>query len=163
MCVPPQAMLLGLYEVLVREGGSILISRAHFDSTELLQRLHAFRQGTLMTFQFVTLPRHGKLYLDDAEVTPSTTFTQDDIDAEGLRYDHDDSDTTHDSFSFSAEIKHGVESGGKELPAPRHVLNFSIEVMPVNDQQFQLVTQNPSLRVSLNEWGFCFVRDLVEE
>ena len=139
-------MLLGLYEVSVHEGSSIIITRAHFDSTELLQRLHAFQQDIAMTFHFVTLPLHGNLYLNDVEVTSLTTFTQKDIDAERLRYNHDDSDTTRDIFSFSVNIKH---HGDRESPAPGHVLNFSIEVIPVNDQQFRLVTQNPSLRVSL--------------
>jgi len=72
-----------------------------------------------------------------------------DIDAERLSYDHDDSDTTHDSFSFSVDIKRSTESSDRKLSVAGHVLNFSIEVMPVNDQQFQLVTQNPSLRVSM--------------
>ena len=142
-------MLLGLYEVSVHEGGSIIITRAHFDSTELLQRLHAFQQDITMTFHFVTLPLHGSLDLSGVEVTSSTTFTQEDIDAERLSYDHDDSDTTHDSFSFSVDIKRSTESSDRKLSVAGHVLNISIEVMPVNDQQFQLVTQNPSLRVSM--------------
>ena len=140
-------MLLGLYKISVREGNSVYLSRAHFDSTELLKRLHAFQEDIVMTFQVVTLPEHGDLYLDDAKVTPSVAFTQDDIDAELLRYDHDDSDSISDVFSFSVEIEHVSESGDKKVASPAQPLNFSIEVVPVNDQQFELVTHSPSLRV----------------
>ncbi|KAK7495999.1 hypothetical protein BaRGS_00012700 [Batillaria attramentaria] len=141
-----QAMLLGLYKVAVSEGGSALITRTHFDSTELLQRLRSFQEDVTMTFEIVTPPEHGKLFLDDSEIKASTALTQDDIDSDRLKYQHDDSDTTQDQFVFSVDIQHG-EEGTEASESPRHLLNFTIEVQPVNDQQFELVTHNPSLQV----------------
>nr|KAG5705951.1 hypothetical protein BaRGS_010841 [Batillaria attramentaria] len=121
-----QAMLLGLYKVAVSEGGSALITRTHFDSTELLQRLRSFQEDVTMTFEIVTPPEHGKLFLDDSEIKASTALTQDDIDSDRLKYQHDDSDTTQDQFVFSVDIQHG-EEGTEASESPRHLLNFTIE------------------------------------
>ncbi|KAL8598127.1 hypothetical protein ACOMHN_030413 [Nucella lapillus] len=151
-----QAMLLGLYQPSVKEGGSLTITRDYFDSTLLLKRLHAYRQGIAMTFQVVTPPAHGDLYLGEAKVAALTPFTQDDVDGERLRYRHDDSDTTLDGFSFSVGIENSGGGGGGEdgeeeeegvVSPPRRALNFTLKVEAVNDQRFRLITQNPSLRV----------------
>lgn len=141
-----QAMLLGLYKVSVEEGGSALITRTHFDSTELLQRLRTFQEDVTMTFEVMTPPQYGKLFLADTEIKSSTALTQHDIDSESLRYEHDDSDTLEDMFVFSVDIRH-YDGGESKGSAPKHMLNFTIEVQPVNDQEFELVTRNPNLQV----------------
>lgn len=141
-------MLLGLYPASVKEGGSIFITRTHFDSTDLLQRLHAFKHDISMTFEVISPPEHGTLYLDGIKITSAKVFTQADIDNEKLKYQHDDSDTLKDSFAVSVEIHEKAENGDVPTQMPRHIVNFTIQILPVNDQKFWLVTRNPSLKVS---------------
>ncbi|XP_076443318.1 chondroitin sulfate proteoglycan 4-like [Babylonia areolata] len=142
-----QAMLLGVYEPSVQEGGSLTISRDYFDSTQLLKRLHAYRPDITMTFQITAPPTHGDLHLGDAKVTSATAFTQDDIDADRLRYSHDDSDTVADVFSVAVEMENVGEGGEDGVASSPPTLNFTIRVEAVNDEHFRLVTQNPALRV----------------
>lgn len=141
-----QEMLLGLYKVSVVEGSSVVITRTHFDSTELLQRFHAFRVDITMMFRVVIQPRHGDLYLDGKEMRQASTFTQEDVDRERLRYEHDDSDSHEDLFSFSV-VLNSRSGETRGISSPKHAVNFTIEVMPVNDQEFTLITQNPEIRV----------------
>jgi hypothetical protein len=145
-------MLLGLYKLSVEEGSSVTITHDHFDSNELLQRFHAFRQDLAMTFKVETLPRHGELYLGGQKVSVGTLFSQSDVDSERLEYKHDDSDSLEDVLSFTVVLQDTGERDEGQMSSPKHVVNFTIEVVPVNDQQFTIVTQNPSLRVSV----FCY-------
>lgn len=141
-------MLLGLYKVSVSEGGSVSITNTHLNSNELLQRLQNFQEDTAMTLEILLTPQHGKLYLDGAVISAPTLFTQDDVDEEKLIFKHDNSDTLQDTFAFSVEIRPSGNILGN-VPLQKHVVNFTIEVLPVNDEKFQLVSQNPSLQVYL--------------
>jgi hypothetical protein len=68
-------------------------------------------------------PTNGTLYLNDSELLVDDTFTQADIDNNLLSYDHDDTETTSDSFSFN------VTDGEYTVSAT----SFAITVTPVND------------------------------
>lgn len=71
------------------------------------------------------LDANGNNVADGSEaLTVSNTFTQDDIDNNRLKYTHDDSETSSDSFTFTL-------ADGTVTLSPR-VFNFVIN--PVNDQ-----------------------------
>ena len=55
----------------------------------------------------------------------SDTFTQADIDAGNVTYDHDGSETISDSFDFNVDDGAGANSSG----------TFNITVTPVNDEE----------------------------
>ena len=55
----------------------------------------------------------------------SDTFTQADIDAGNVTYDHDGSETVSDSFDFNVDDGAGTNSSG----------TFNITVTPVNDEE----------------------------
>ncbi len=69
---------------------------------------------------------NGTLKLNGTALNVSDTFTQADIDAGLVTYDHDDSETTTDSFDFS------LADGGEDGSTPA-TGTFSINITPVND------------------------------
>jgi serine protease AprX len=75
-------------------------------------------------YTLTTLPQHGELVLAGDALSVGQTFTQADIDAGRLRYAHDGSETTADSFDFNAQdsIKRSIALD-----------TFSIAINPRND------------------------------
>ena len=63
------------------------------------------------------------------------TFTQADIDAGNVTYDHDDSETTSDAFGFS--LADGGEDGSTPITG-----TFNITVTPVNDNSITAIIDN---------------------
>ncbi len=76
-----------------------------------------------LQYTVTAAPAHGRLESADAPGVSITTFTQGFIDSGKLRYVHDDSDTTSDSFVFS------VSDGSHSLTSQ----TFSIAITPVYD------------------------------
>ena len=68
-------------------------------------------------------PAIGTLYLSGAALNATDTFTQADINAGLVTYDHNDSENFADSFQFSVDDGAGVASTG----------TFTITITPVND------------------------------
>jgi hypothetical protein len=76
------------------------------------------------TYTVTALPDHGVLYRLDAELSVGSSFTQADIDRDRISYEHDDSETSSDSFDFTVEDSEN---------ATTEELTFSISVNRVND------------------------------
>jgi hypothetical protein len=76
-----------------------------------------------LTYTLVTAPLNGDLLLNGTPLVATDTWTQDDINTGALTYDHDDSQTTTDSFAFD------VEDLGLAVQSDI----FSITVNPIND------------------------------
>ena len=66
---------------------------------------------------------NGTLRVGGTALGISDTFTQADIDAGQLTYDHDGSETVSDSFDFTVDDASGTSSSG----------TFNITVTPAND------------------------------
>ena len=69
------------------------------------------------------LPDHGTLRLDGTALTVDDTFTQADIDAGIVSYDHDGSEPATDRFDFTVDDGFGTKSTG----------TFNFTITPVND------------------------------
>ena len=69
---------------------------------------------------------NGTLRLSGTALGVSDTFTQADIDAGNVTYDHDGSETVSDSFSF----RHVDDGAGTNSSG-----TFNITVTPVNDEE----------------------------
>ena len=82
--------------------------------------------GAELTYTVTGVTSNGTLRLSGTALEVNDTFTQADIDAGLVTYDHDDSETTSDSFSFS------LADGGEDGSTPANG-TFSINVTPVND------------------------------
>lgn len=74
---------------------------------------------------------NGTLRLSGVALTTGATFTQADIDAGRISYDHDGSESASDSFAFTVDDASGAASNG----------TFSIAISPVNDQT-PVITSN---------------------
>ncbi|MEM9351491.1 MAG: cadherin-like domain-containing protein [Planctomycetota bacterium] len=106
----------------LNEGGSDTI-----DNT-LLATSDPDHAAMLLSYTVSSGPTNGQLFRSGVA---ATSFTQADVDAGLITYQHDGGETVSDSFTFTVDDGEGVVSGG----------TFSISVYPVNDEQ-QLVTNS---------------------
>ncbi|GJL86117.1 MAG: hypothetical protein DHS20C02_18920 [Micavibrio sp.] len=80
---------------------------------------------TTLTYTLTDLPDNGDVTLNGAVLGLGATFTQGDIDGGLIKYQHNDSDTTMDSFDFLLS-----SSTGNALPADR---TFTLNINAIND------------------------------
>ena len=99
-------------------------------TTAMLSTTDADSNNPNLAYTITAVPANGKLRLSGTEIAANGTFTQDDIDTGKVTYDHDGSETTSDSFTFSVTDGDGSTKTG----------TFSTTVTPVNDAP--VLTQN---------------------
>ncbi|MCA9082234.1 MAG: cadherin-like domain-containing protein, partial [Planctomycetaceae bacterium] len=75
-----------------------------------------------LSYTVTSSPVNGHLAFSGSLATPVTSFTQADLDTGNLRYVHNGSETTNDSFAFSVTDGDATVTG-----------TFSIDITPVND------------------------------
>ncbi|BBN80756.1 hypothetical protein PA25_07410 [Pseudoalteromonas sp. A25] len=112
------------------EGGTTTITKTRLNEGDVDD------SGAGLTYTLTTAPNNGTLFVDtDIDGTLDTgealninsTFTQQDIDASRLKYSHNSSDTTSDSFVFT------LADGGEDNVTPLTGQTFNFTVTPVND------------------------------
>lgn len=101
----------------LNEGGTATITSAQLRLTDV------DTASQDLAFTVTAAPANGRLELSTNPGASVTSFTQADIDAGRLRFVHNGSETTTDSFSFTA--RDGTTTLGSA--------NFSFTVAPVND------------------------------
>jgi len=127
-------------------------------TTAMLNEGDVDDSGAGLTYTVTALPTNGTLYLSGfGALGVSDTFTQADIDAGNVTYDHDDTETTSDSFDFS--LADGGEDGATAANG-----TFNITVTPVNDNSTtaisdtdisgELVLENSSIGTSVGITAF---------
>ncbi|XP_071117957.1 chondroitin sulfate proteoglycan 4-like isoform X2 [Haliotis cracherodii] len=136
--------LLSMSRAVVDEGREVVLRKENLDLTELEMRLRQFGRDINVDYVVTSLPRHGMLYEGRRELQILETFNQSVVNNGRIRYKHDDSDTTEDSFEYAVRIQ---KPQGSVSLADSFVTNFTIIVKPINDQPFKLVTRNPHVRV----------------
>ncbi len=102
--------------------------------------------GTGITYTVTSAVTRGTLRLNGVALAVNSTFTQADIDAGLLTYDHDNSENFTDAFGFS--MADGGENGTVPVTG-----TFNITVTPVNDNA-PIITSNgggTTAAISLNE------------
>ncbi|XP_071492780.1 chondroitin sulfate proteoglycan 4-like [Diadema antillarum] len=127
--------------ITVQEGKIADITTDNLDASILLEGLRGYIQYRLTEF-----PKHGFLSVSGRNITAKESFTQQELSMAGLQYHHDHSDTLQDSFNFSAIVKI-FGSGAAGATTPSVDGTFQIDVVPINDQVFKVVTS--SLRMSV--------------
>ncbi len=92
--------------------------------------------GAELTYTITSVANNGTMYLAGfGALGLNDTFTQADIDAGKVTYDHDDSETISDSFDFS------LADGGEDGATPA-TGTFNITVTPVNDNSITAISDN---------------------
>lgn len=134
----------------VTEGESIVIDESKLDASNLMSKLPVpQRSSHEVWFQVTSLPQHGVIVVGERNLTKEKpNFSQFIVNKYGITYKHDNSETTRDSFEFSAWLN----AKGKTAQRPEDdddvvVERFNITVTPVNDQPPLLKTKAPSLKV----------------
>ncbi|KAL3865703.1 hypothetical protein ACJMK2_043065 [Sinanodonta woodiana] len=130
------------------EGREAVITKDHLDTTDFVSRLEQLGKVVQIAYMIEDPPKNGILKFRERPVIKGMQFTQDNINANDLKYSHDDSDTVSDSFKLIINIRiQDQRSGGLGREETNFETCFNITVRPVNDQQFKLLTANPSIRV----------------
>lgn len=134
----------------VTEGESVIIDESKLDATNLMSKLPTpQRSSHEVWFQVTSLPQHGVIVVGERNLTKEKpNFSQFIVNKYGIIYKHDNSETTLDSFAFSAWLNFK----GKTAQRPQDDIDvveerFNITITPVNDQPPLLKTKAPSLRV----------------
>ena len=87
--------------VLTHSGLTVLEGGQTAVSTALLRAVDVEQGTTALVFTLVSLPDHGSLLKNSQVLTIGQRFSQADVDAGRLIYQHDGSELPHDAFKFS--------------------------------------------------------------
>ena len=93
-----------------------------------------------LVYTVTTATSNGTLRRNGTALAVNDTFTQADIDADLLTYDHNGSETSSDSFSFSVDDGAGTPSPG----------TFNITITPVNDNNPVITSDGGGATASVN-------------
>ncbi len=96
--------------------------------------------GSELVYIITSATTHGTLRRNGVSLALGDTFTQADVDANLLTYDHDGSEQFNDAFSFSVDDNQGTTSGA----------TFAIAITPVNDHAPIITSHSGAATVNLN-------------
>lgn len=147
LCSSGVCLVIG---TVVTEGESVVIDESKLDASNLMSKLPTpERSSHEVWFQVLALPQHGVIVVGERNLTKEKpNFSQFIVNKYGISYLHDNSETTRDSFIFSA----WVNPKGKTAQRPHSdgdvvEERFNITIVPVNDQPPLLKTKSPGLRL----------------
>ncbi|XP_058264455.1 chondroitin sulfate proteoglycan 4 isoform X2 [Hemibagrus wyckioides] len=120
----------------VREGDAVTLTE------DILNITHPFFRSVHVEFLLEEAPQHGDIRYIDRDDDGLVSFTWDDVQQGTVYYLHDSSESTEDSFMFSATA---FELMRRSLP-----ITISITVIPVNDEAPQL-KHNTGLELLVGE------------
>jgi photosystem II stability/assembly factor-like uncharacterized protein len=102
----------------VNEGGTGIITSTLLLATDVDNPV-----GQII-YELATLPSNGRVLLNGTPLNVGDTFTQADINASRVRYQHNGSETLTDNFTFNLRDANGASGGS---------FTFSININPIND------------------------------
>ncbi|XP_041910331.1 chondroitin sulfate proteoglycan 4-like [Arvicola amphibius] len=143
-----QSRLLTNAGASVKEGGEVLIDRSKLDASNLLLRLpQPQRSSHEIWFQVTALPCHGTIMVGERNITTGNPyFSQHTVNALGVTYLHDDSESLADNFTFA--VWPNPKSVATNKPEADFLEEmFNITITPVNDQSPELKTKGLRLTV----------------
>ncbi|KAL4617491.1 chondroitin sulfate proteoglycan 4-like [Arapaima gigas] len=145
-----KTLLLANAGAVVTEGERVVIDKAKLDASNLVSKLpESERHSYEVWFQVKSLPQHGVIIVGERNLTQEKpNFSQFILNKFGITYQHDNSETTHDSFVFDAWLNLKSKPAKRPLDDGDVVEEaFNITVTPVNDQPPVLKTKAPTLSV----------------
>ncbi|XP_052599261.1 chondroitin sulfate proteoglycan 4-like isoform X1 [Peromyscus californicus insignis] len=143
-----QSRLLANTGASVKEGGEVLIDQSKLDASNLLLQLpQPQRSSHEIWFQVTALPCHGTIMVGDRNITTGKPyFSQHIVNAFGVTYLHDDSESLADNFTFAVWPNPKNKSTSKPEADFLEEM-FNITINPVNDQPPELKTKGLRLTV----------------
>ncbi len=157
---------IGAEGVTVDEGGLVVLRTRNLNTSGILDFIRRHRQQGVAAEQYYqhrmqppslrlqvsALPKHGDLLISKDNAMLGQTFTQLDVDRGFIAYGHDHSDTLQDTFGVAIYLEGDKsEKFGDGKGQTADVLlydgRWNVSVMPVNDRQFRLLTEAPSMTV----------------
>ena len=106
---------LKLYNLTVEEGGSRTITTQTI-SIGRDQDLDAkLQDNQLFAIRFSSLPHHGQLFVDREPVSQNRSYFTSVIHENRLYYEHDDSESLVDDFTFTLATAAGMNSSSAEV------------------------------------------------
>ncbi|KAM9541272.1 chondroitin sulfate proteoglycan 4-like [Salvelinus alpinus] len=133
---------------IVTEGSRVVIDKMQLDSSNLLGKLlEPQRRSYEVWYHVTSLPQHGIITVGERNLTSAKpNFSQFILDKFGITYQHDDSETTQDFFTFEVWLnRKGQPPQRPSEPSLIVTESFDLTVTPVNDQPPLLRTKAPSL------------------
>ncbi|XP_028639152.1 chondroitin sulfate proteoglycan 4-like [Grammomys surdaster] len=132
----------------VKEGDKVLIDQSKLDASNLLLQLpQPQRSSHEIWFQVTALPRHGTIMVGERNITTGKPyFSQHIVDAFGVTYLHDDSESLTDNFTFAVWPNPESQSTSKPEADVLEEM-FNITIIPVNDHPPELKTKGLRLTV----------------
>uniref|UniRef100_A0A672L2V5 Si:dkeyp-41f9.3 n=1 Tax=Sinocyclocheilus grahami TaxID=75366 RepID=A0A672L2V5_SINGR len=129
---------------------SVLIDKPNLDASNLFGKLdEAERNFYEVWYEIISPPHHGTIVVGEKNLTHERPkFSQFNLHKHGIIYVHDDSETTHDNFTFDVWLI----PKGKHAQRPQNadfIVSeiFNITVTPINDRPPVLKTGSPRLKV----------------
>ncbi len=112
-------------QVLTTNTGSTVAenSLGNILSAAMLATTDVDHSASQLTYTVTSSTTNGTLRRSGVALTLNSTFTQADVDAGLITYDHNGSETSSDAFSFSVDDGTGTQSTG----------TFNLTITPVND------------------------------
>ncbi|MEZ6087262.1 MAG: cadherin-like domain-containing protein [Pirellulaceae bacterium] len=98
-------------------------------TTAMLRTTDVDNADAQLSYTVDAVPTNGTLRLSGAALSNGQTFTQDDIDAGNVTYDHDGSQTSTDSFDFTVDDGQGTDTSS----------TFNFTITNVNDPPINTV------------------------
>ncbi|KAK7120255.1 hypothetical protein R3I94_020304 [Phoxinus phoxinus] len=134
----------------VAEGSSVLVDKSKLDASNLLGKLEEEERNFYeVWYEITSPPLHGTIVVGEKNLTRERPkFSQLNLHKHGVIYVHDDSETTHDNFTFDVWLNPKGKLAKRPQNADYIVSGiFNITVTPVNDRPPVLKTGSPRLKV----------------
>lgn len=122
-------------EIIVNSGVSLLEGGSAIISSMLLAATDPDNAPAQLRFRVLQVPAHGSLLVGSTPVTANGTFLQTDIDTNNVRYTHDGTNTTSDTFRF--EVTDGSATSA--------AATFNIAITAVNTSPFQVKNEGAAV------------------
>ncbi|KAK3097473.1 hypothetical protein FSP39_009958 [Pinctada imbricata] len=130
----------------VQEGGSHVLSKQNIDATNYTRQQENNGKRARIWFSLLSKPMNGELYKGGRIISRGDRFLQSEINDGQISYQHDNSDTSNDSFVFNVHVEI-QQAGKKEVEVQEMKGTFYISVLPLNDQPFRILSVNPVIQV----------------
>ena len=139
--------LIKIKPIEVDEGGEMILAKNSLDVSEFVKNLERLGKHVSLTYSLKDPPKNGKLLYRGKELVATKRFSQRNINSHHLIYKHDDSDTTFDTFNLTLHLRIEGQTDEDSEKETEFTLVLNVTIQPINDEQFKLLTPNPSIHI----------------
>jgi chondroitin sulfate proteoglycan 4 len=146
----------GLVALETEEGGTAIIREKNLNLSGIVQLISSY-QGVLATqpprlrLVLSQAPQHGFVSVSGRRVDLGSEMTAEEIASGQVEYQHDHSDTLEDWIGLTVLLQR-PEKGSDRPDILLYNGTLRVNILPVNDQIFQLLTKAPAMTVVERQW-----------